>query len=116
MFEMEGVEIDFREDGCRPLLCGRWSGRPALGACVSFLEGILLESMYTIPSQPDVAKIVVDESVVTGDSEPLLVYETPAPAAPAARNKPAADRTSYAGPKSNPVRTSQGITIRLRGP
>ena len=39
--------------------------------------------MYTIPSQPDVAKIVVDESVVTGDSEPLLVYETPAPVAAA---------------------------------
>ena len=49
----------------------------------SILEGILLESMYTIPSQPDVAKIVVDESVVTGDSEPPLVYETPAPAAAA---------------------------------
>ena len=29
---------------------------------------------------PDVAKIVVDESVVKGDSEPLLVYETPSAA------------------------------------
>ena len=47
----------------------------------SILEGILLESMYTIPSTPDVAKIVVDESVVKGDSEPLLVYETPSAAA-----------------------------------
>ena len=45
------------------------------------LEGILLESMYAIPSTPDVAKIVVDESVVRGDSEPLLVYETPSAAA-----------------------------------
>jgi ATP-dependent Clp protease ATP-binding subunit ClpX len=36
--------------------------------------------MYTIPSTPDVAKIVVDESVVKGDSEPLLVYETPSAA------------------------------------
>ena len=45
-----------------------------------FFEGILLESMYAIPSTPDVAKIVVDESVVKGDSEPLLVYETPSAA------------------------------------
>ena len=44
----------------------------------SILEGILLESMYNIPSQASVAKIVVDESVINGDSEPLLVYETPA--------------------------------------
>jgi ATP-dependent Clp protease ATP-binding subunit ClpX len=32
--------------------------------------------MYNIPSQAGVAKIVVDESVINGDSEPLLVYET----------------------------------------
>ncbi|MEL0152319.1 MAG: ATP-dependent Clp protease ATP-binding subunit ClpX, partial [Halieaceae bacterium] len=38
---------------------------------------VLLESMYNIPSQTGVAKVVVDESVINGDSEPLLVYETP---------------------------------------
>ena len=54
----------------------------------SILEGILLESMYTIPSTPDVAKIVVDESVVRGDSEPLLVYETPVPLQPARKSNP----------------------------
>ena len=32
--------------------------------------------MYNIPSQTGVAKIVIDESVIKGDSEPLLVYET----------------------------------------
>jgi len=31
--------------------------------------------MYSIPSQPNVAKLVVDESVIKGESEPLLVYE-----------------------------------------
>ena len=42
----------------------------------SILENVLLESMYNIPSQAGVAKIVVDESVINGDSEPLLVYST----------------------------------------
>jgi len=81
MFEMEGVEIDFREDGLQAVAeraMGRKTGARGLR---SILEGILLESMYTIPSTPDVAKIVVDESVVKGDSEPLLVYETPSAAA-----------------------------------
>jgi ATP-dependent Clp protease ATP-binding subunit ClpX len=31
--------------------------------------------MYNVPSQQNVAKIVVDESVIQGESEPLLVYE-----------------------------------------
>jgi ATP-dependent Clp protease ATP-binding subunit ClpX len=83
MFEMEGVEIDFREDGLQAVALRAMERKTGARGLRSILEGILLESMYTIPSQPDVAKIVVDESVVTGDSEPLLVYETPAPAAAA---------------------------------
>ena len=83
MFEMEGVEIDFREDGLQAVALRAMERKTGARGLRSILEGILLESMYTIPSQPDVAKIVVDESVVTGDSEPLLVYETPAPTAAA---------------------------------
>ena len=81
MFEMEGVEIDFREDGLQAVAERAMERKTGARGLRSILEGILLESMYTIPSTPDVAKIVVDESVVKGDSEPLLVYETPSAAA-----------------------------------
>ena len=81
MFEMEGVEIDFREDGLQAVADRAMERKTGARGLRSILEGILLESMYTIPSTPDVAKIVVDESVVKGDSEPLLVYETPSAAA-----------------------------------
>ena len=81
MFEMEGVEIDFRDDALQAVALRAMERKTGARGLRSILEGILLESMYTIPSQPDVAKIVVDESVVTGDSEPLLVYETPPAAA-----------------------------------
>lgn len=81
MFEMEGVEIDFRDDGLQAVAERAMERKTGARGLRSILEGILLESMYTIPSTPDVAKIVVDESVVKGDSEPLLVYETPSAAA-----------------------------------
>ena len=80
MFEMEGVEIDFREDGLQAVAERAMERKTGARGLRSILEGILLESMYEIPSTPDVAKIVVDESVVKGDSEPLLVYETPSAA------------------------------------
>ena len=32
--------------------------------------------MYELPSADDITKVVVDESVILGQSEPLLVYET----------------------------------------
>jgi ATP-dependent Clp protease ATP-binding subunit ClpX len=76
MFEMEGVEIDFREDGLRAVAERAMERKTGARGLRSILEGILLDSMYNIPSQPDVAKIVIDESVIKGDSEPLLVYES----------------------------------------
>jgi len=40
--------------------------------------------MYNIPSRNDVSKVVIDESVIRGDSEPLLVYQNSEPTARAA--------------------------------
>ena len=76
MFNMEGVEIDFREDGLRAVATKAMERKTGARGLRSILENVLLESMYNIPSQTGVAKIVVDESVINGDSEPLLVYET----------------------------------------
>jgi ATP-dependent Clp protease ATP-binding subunit ClpX len=53
----------------------------------SILEGILLDTMYEIPSATEVSKVVIDESVIEGASKPLLIYESsekPAKAAPEA--------------------------------
>ena len=76
MFDMEGVEIDFREDGLRAVAAKAMERKTGARGLRSILENVLLESMYNIPSQIGVAKIVIDESVINGDSEPLLVYET----------------------------------------
>lgn len=77
MFDMEGVEIDFREDGLRAVAAKAMARKTGARGLRSILENVLLESMYSIPSQSGVAKVVVDESVINGDSEPLMVYETP---------------------------------------
>ena len=77
MFDMEGVEIDFREDGLRAVAAKAMARKTGARRLRSILENVLLESMYNIPSQSGVAKVVVDESVINGDSEPLMVYETP---------------------------------------
>ncbi|MGP1933904.1 MAG: hypothetical protein ACTS8P_05185, partial [Arsenophonus sp. NC-XBC3-MAG3] len=34
----------------------------------------LLETMYDLPSMEHVEKILIDEMVVTGQSEPLVIY------------------------------------------
>lgn len=80
LFEMEGVEVDFREDGLRAVAERAMERKTGARGLRSILEGVLLESMYNIPSRDDVSKVVIDESVIRGDSEPLLVYQTKEPA------------------------------------
>jgi len=74
LFEMEGVEVDFREDGLRAIAEKGMERKTGARGLRSILEGVLLDSMYNIPSLDDVSKVVIDESVIRGDSEPLLVY------------------------------------------
>ena len=50
----------------------------------SILEAVLLDTMYEIPSQSEVSKVVVDENVILGSSKPLLIYENPEQPAKAA--------------------------------
>ena len=76
MFDMEGVEIDFRDDGLRAVAERAMERKTGARGLRSILENVLLDSMYNIPSQADVAKIVIDESVIKGESDPLLVYES----------------------------------------
>ncbi len=76
LFEMEGVEIDFRDDGLRAVAEKAMERKTGARGLRSILEAVLLDSMYSIPSRDDVAKVVIDESVIRGDSEPLLVYQS----------------------------------------
>ena len=84
LFEMEGVEVDFREDGLRAIAEKGMERKTGARGLRSILEGVLLDSMYNIPSRDDVSKVVIDESVIRGDSEPLLVYQNSEPTARAA--------------------------------
>ncbi|HDY81703.1 MAG TPA: ATP-dependent Clp protease ATP-binding subunit ClpX [Halieaceae bacterium] len=81
LFEMEGVEVDFREDGLRAIAEKGMERKTGARGLRSILEGVLLDSMYNIPSRDDVSKVVIDESVIRGDSEPLLVYQNNEPTA-----------------------------------
>ena len=75
LFEMEDVEVDFREDALKAIANRAMDRKTGARGLRSILESVLLETMYAIPSQSGVAKVVIDGSVITGDSEPLVVYQ-----------------------------------------
>ncbi|MCY4045909.1 MAG: ATP-dependent Clp protease ATP-binding subunit ClpX [Cellvibrionales bacterium] len=74
LFELEGVEIDFRDDALHAIAKKAMERNTGARGLRSILESILLDTMYEIPSAENVEQIVIDESVVSEGSEPLLVY------------------------------------------
>ena len=75
LFEMEGVELDFRDKALNEIAKKAIERKTGARGLRSIIERILMETMYQIPSESSLEKVVVDESVVKGESDPLLVYE-----------------------------------------
>lgn len=75
LFEMEDVEIDFRQDALEAIAAKAMERRTGARGLRSILENVLLEIMYDIPSEESVSKVVIDENVISGASAPMLIYE-----------------------------------------
>ena len=75
LFEMEDVEIQFRDDALRAVARRAQERKTGARGLRSIMEAVLLETMYKIPSLEKVSKVVIDEAVIGGESEPLLMYE-----------------------------------------
>ena len=75
LFEMEGVEIQFRDDALRAIAKKAKERKTGARGLRSIMETVLLDSMYKIPSMDKVSKVIIDSAVIEGESEPLLMYE-----------------------------------------
>ena len=76
LFQMEGTEVEFRNDALACVARKAMERKTGARGLRSILEHVLLDTMYDLPSMEDVAKVVVDESVIDGVSAPLLMYES----------------------------------------
>ena len=75
LFEMEEVELDIREDALSEIAKKAMERKTGARGLRSILEDLLLDTMYKVPSEESLRKVVLDAAVVRGDSEPLMVYE-----------------------------------------
>ncbi len=76
LFDMEGAELEFREDALRAVATRAMQRRTGARGLRTILENVLLETMYELPSMRNVAKVVVDETVIEGSTKPYIVYKS----------------------------------------
>lgn len=75
LFEMEDVEIQFRDEALRAVANKARERKTGARGLRSIMENVLLDTMYRIPSMEGVTKVVIDASVINGESEPILMFE-----------------------------------------
>ena len=75
LFEMEGAKLKLTEDALQLVSQKALDRKTGARGLRSILENILLDTMFELPSLEGVKSVVVDEGVIKGDSEPLMVYE-----------------------------------------
>jgi len=76
LFEMESVELEFRDTALDAIATCAMERKTGARGLRSIMEGALLQTMYRIPSEDHVAKVVIEENVINGEAEPLIIYET----------------------------------------
>jgi ATP-dependent Clp protease ATP-binding subunit ClpX len=81
LFDMEGVELEFREDALRAIARKAMQRKTGARGLRTILENVLLDTMYELPSMSNATKVVVDDAVVTGETKPYVIYESEEPAA-----------------------------------
>nr|VFJ46154.1 MAG: ATP-dependent Clp protease ATP-binding subunit ClpX [Candidatus Kentron sp. FW]VFJ51546.1 MAG: ATP-dependent Clp protease ATP-binding subunit ClpX [Candidatus Kentron sp. FW] len=75
LFGMEGCDIEFRDDALQAIAKKAADRKTGARGLRSILEHVLLDTMYDLPSMDRISKVVVDEGLINGESDPIFIYE-----------------------------------------
>jgi len=74
LFEMEDVKLTFTEDALRAIAHKGIKRKTGARGLRSIMEGILLETMFELPSLTTVEEVVVNKEVVDNNAKPLMIH------------------------------------------
>ncbi len=74
LLSMEGVDLEIRPSALKAIASKALARKTGARGLRSILEQALMDTMFDLPSQQNVDKVVVDESTIEDGKPPLLVY------------------------------------------
>ena len=75
LFQLEDAELEIRDDALRSVARKAMQRKTGARGLRSILENALLETMFELPSERNVKKVVVESGVIEDSKQPLFVYE-----------------------------------------
>ncbi len=74
LFAMEGVALEIRPVAMQAIAKKALERKTGARGLRSILEAVLLDTMYELPGMENVSEVVIDENVIVGDAQPILIY------------------------------------------
>jgi len=75
LFDMEGSELEIRQDALAAIARKAMERKTGARGLRTILEKVLLDTMYDLPSMENVSKVVLDEAVINGETDPLIIFD-----------------------------------------
>ena len=87
IFKFEGVKLTFKEEALLEIAKKAITKKTGARGLRSILEALLLKTMFNLPTQEYVEEVIIDQNVVIGKKEPVMVHS---------KNKDKTEKTSVA--------------------
>ena len=75
LFELDGVELEFNADAIEAIADMAVERNTGARGLRSIMEKVMMDTMYTIPSDDSITKVIITREAVTGNAGPLLLRE-----------------------------------------
>ncbi len=73
LLELDDVELEFRDDALRAIAKKAIERNTGARGLRSIIEGVMLDFMYSAPSDKSIEKIIIDEDCVSKRKEPTII-------------------------------------------
>ena len=74
LFEFENVSLVFKDEAINEIAKKAISKKTGARGLRSIIEALLLNTMFKLPTMENVAEVIVDQSAVKNNTEPLVIY------------------------------------------
>ena len=74
LFEFENVKLIFKDEAVLEIAKKAINKKTGARGLRSIIEALLLKTMFKLPAMDDVEEVLVNESVVKNNSEPLIIH------------------------------------------
>lgn len=75
LFELDNVEVEFDSSAIKQLAKNAIRSKTGARGLRGVTERLLMDTMYHLPSMKGLQKVIIDEDVIKGKSDPILVYD-----------------------------------------